>query len=559
MAKAFGVEQEVQTTGFSANPNNTPVTRPRGINPAAISRAGADITKGVTDFVEDVEEGNIVRSIAGARDKMRMMEGEGRTPVEISTFRDKAASDILKRFPTQAALTMVNQGLRKSRVAKQSVLADGTIVNVDDQGNIISIADINTPDEALRQQVMTHAVNVEADMPTYANVGTAVFDKASEAGVDASDLLTSSVTLASVALGKINNEIQLTQQKVQQVGVEQGQAIITRSKNGIFAAINQGLLELQGANMHELLSNSQGTITPADVTALGNAYIADMMGVLQEQGAFELYNINAIDFQTQLKTTVNMIGEQATASFNRDVTGLERAKSVGELNIAIAENEVLNNLRETQPEAFRVMTISDNMKDLANVLTVTKQLEGFYASGRPATQNLALEIMTAVMGRSATAEMASVQLYNMPVSDFRSVESIMNTINMLTEDPGLTGKVAIKNYLDFGEFETMRRLMEDAGRADEFDRWFKDYNTYINNLNASADEAGTTLESMMEGYTAVRDEATSGATLGLWDAFVNAGKEVINIKPREAEEEGVTDAEQEAAAKTVREQLGEAE
>lgn len=532
MAQAFGVEQELQVSGFSANPNNTGVTRPRGINPSSIGAAGEGIAKGITEFVDSENEANIVKSIANARDKMRAMEAAGKTPVEISTFRDEAASAILNRFPTSEAVNLINSGLRQSRASKLSVRADGTIISEDEDGNPLSVITSENPDLALQASLMNKAVTIEGDLPSYSEAAGNFARKAGEAGSNIGGLIVGNTAVVSRAIGTLNEEQGTLQLQISRLGVEQAEAARTRARNNVMGAISAGLLELGDAEMMAVLSDTGSVITPSDVVQLGQAYVADWFQLMNEEGAFSLFDIDPFEFKTKLQEIVDQMGQTAQAAFTNNNTLLERRVNETQLVRNIYENEVFNNLARTQPNVHRLLVSAEGIKNAGEVLLQVREIEALYPTSRPATQELSLDVLTALIGRTPAMEAAAIQGPRIKefASDERQVESFMQWANMMVDDPNPASMLALKRAYNDGEgFRGMEVAMEEAGRGDEWKKWFRQFEGYVKRLEAIEQNSGKTFEQSYEDIAPIRREATDDKV----DSFI---QELLEFETRERDE-----------------------
>lgn len=529
MAEAFGVNQELQVSGFQVDPNNIGVTRPRGIDTGAIGQAGKAIAKGLSDLADNQEEANIVRSIASARDKMRAMEAAGKTPVEIGTFRDEAASAILNRFPTTEAVNLINSGLRQSRAQSVQIRADGTPVVVDENNNPIATADFGNADLALQSSLMTHAVTVEADMPAYTDVSQGLIAKAAESGADISGVAVGNISTVSKALGTIHTEQATLQLTLANVGPEQGGRAIERARNNIMGAISSGLLELEGPAMIQLLES--GAITAGDVRQVAQAYVKDMFKMLSEEEAFGLLEIAPHQFRERMNSIVNSIGETANAAFSRNNDLLNRKKVETELRLATAENDVFLNLERDHPDVFRLLISAEGIKNAAESVLLARQLEALYRTSRSGGQRIIENVLTALMGRSATIEASAAALRDIKrfASDERGVSAFMRVVNNALEERSSASLLGLQRAWDDGDgFNGMRVAMREAGREEEFNTWFGSWRAFMLQIDAIEQQQGKTLEQHVRDTAAIREEATGGAVIPFLE-------ELFSVTPRESD------------------------
>ena len=526
MGQAFGTEQGTQISGFQANPNNTSVTRPQGIDARSLVPAAKNIAKSISELAAKEQESNIVTSIANATEKMRQMEAAGKTPAEISRFRDEAATTIMKRFPSADAVNLINSGLRQSQVKTTEVMADGTVRQLNAAGEPMGIVAPQDADLALQASLMNKAINVEADMPNYSDLGSSIARKAAESGIDIAGIMVGNTSVTSRAIGILNEEQSTLQLKISRVGFEQGKVARTRAKNNIIGGIVNGLMELVDDEMLSIMSNTNSTITPGDIQQLGNAYVADWFRILNDEGSFGLLDINPLDFRQQMQNIVASNVQLATAAFSNNNTLLERRKVETQLVRDTNENALFNDLAVNQPNVHRLLVTADGISKAADTVLLVREIEALYPTARPATQALSLDVMTALIGRTPAMEAAAAQGQHIKIADVGTVESFVQWANMQMSDPTPAGLQALKNNFNSrNDFDTMARTMEDAGRGDEWQAWFRQYEGYVKRLEATEQDIGITTEKALQGTREVREEATQGTVSTFFD-------ELLSFTPR---------------------------
>lgn len=397
MAKAFGVEQQVEVAFPQGQGSNLPI-------PVSSSTAVGELFKGLGDFARDFAE--IARDramgddVAKIREKVQEKVALGNL-IEAKLETDRLKNVFLRKHGAKA-FNLLDRALEVGDLTT-TIDAEGRKVIVDARGNVRGRSEPTTLLQMQADEFADDVATVATNLPMTSRIAEGVINSITELEkrtpgggriFDGPRIQNMTMELATLP----DDISRITRKHLNDTAsfgsLSEKQELEARNKRELKNLIFSKMDVFDSPFLRNALRNSNGVITHQIMAELPRAFVNDVLNQMQEQRVFDILGLDRKEFENELDIKADGLAKFyegiVKSELTEDTVNLQKLKIHNEM---VQEGELKEALKD--PELRRLMSVGTKLQAASQTLATADQLtfQGKSAGARRVSKSLLEHIL----------------------------------------------------------------------------------------------------------------------------------------------------------------------